>query len=55
MEEERAILRAEFEEIRAKLEDEMDAERRALRERWREQTEALDRLRKDLGNGRPGA
>jgi len=54
LEEERATLRAQFEDTRAKLEDEMDAERRALRERWLEQTEALDRLRKDLERGRPG-
>ncbi len=54
LEEERAILRAEFEDTRAKLEDEMDAERRALRERWKEQTDAFDRLRKDLERGKPG-
>lgn len=54
LEEARAALRAEFEDARAKLEDELDAERRTLRERWKEQTEALARLRKDLERGHPG-
>jgi hypothetical protein len=55
LDEERARLRAEFEDTRARLEDAMDAERRAQRERWKEQCEELDRLRKGLKDGRPGA